>query len=163
MKVGEIIVDGINRLAEFIAVLAFATLVIDVSAAIFWRYVLNDSIVWAEELARYLFVWITFIGGGLGVAKNIHVGVDSLINLLPKRSKDVSIICVDLAIIVFLVTLVVVGVQFVLFGMNLRSLLIDIPMGYVYMAVPAGGIVMLANMLLNFSVNFRELVGSSAR
>jgi TRAP-type C4-dicarboxylate transport system permease small subunit len=158
VKLGELAVEYINGIAAVIAVLAFSSLVVDVSAAVFFRYVLNDSLVWAEEMARYLFVWITFIGGGLGVAKNIHVGVDSLVILLPNTFRKLVVVCVDMAIVIFLVTLIVVGAQFVRFGMSVRSLLIDIPMGYVYMAVPAGGMVMLANMLLALKSDIAELI-----
>ncbi|MCC7485195.1 MAG: TRAP transporter small permease subunit, partial [Burkholderiales bacterium] len=69
-------VRRVNRLVELVVIAQFAVLVAVVTAAVFARYVLNDSIVWAEELSRYLFIWVTFLGGGLGMGTNIHVGVD---------------------------------------------------------------------------------------
>ena len=122
----------------------------------FFRYVLNDSIVWAEELARYLFVWLTFVGGGLGVGRNIHVGVDSLVEMMTPGPKLLVLICVEISIVVFVVMLTYVGIQFTLFGMKQNALLLGIPMGYVNLAVPVGGAVMLANVLLNIWTHLQD-------
>ena len=122
----------------------------------FFRYVLNDSIVWAEELARYLFVWLTFVGGGLGVGRNIHVGVDSIVGMMAAKPKLIVLICVEIAIVVFVVALVYVGAQFTIFGMRQNALLLGIPMGYVYLAVPVGAAVMLANVLLNVWTHLQD-------
>lgn len=149
MPTAERLVRRINLFVQWVVIAQFAVLVAVVSAAVFWRYVLNDSIVWAEELSRYLFVWISFLGGGLGVGTNIHVGVDSLVAILPPRPKLVVQIAVELLIVVFTVVLIWVGWEFMMFGMRSAALLLPIKMGHVYMAVPAGGFVMLVNVLLN--------------
>jgi TRAP-type C4-dicarboxylate transport system permease small subunit len=159
----ENLVRFINRVAELAAMLAFAVLVAVVVAAVFWRYILNDSLVWAEELARYLFVWVTFLGGGIGVGKNIHVGVDSLVALLPNFVKKLVELCIEVMVAVFLVALIVVGIQFASFGMDTRALLIPIPTGYVYLAVPLGGFVMLANVLLQIANHSASLLKERRR
>ncbi|HEX2830063.1 MAG TPA: TRAP transporter small permease [Burkholderiales bacterium] len=158
MPTAERLVRRVNLLVQYVVIAQFAVLVAVVAAAVFWRYVLNDSIVWAEELSRYLFVWISFLGGGLGVGTNIHVGVDSLVELLPARPKLVVQIAVELLIVVFTGVLIWVGWQFMMFGMRSDALLLPIKMGHVYMAVPAGGVVMLANVLLNLARHVRTLV-----
>lgn len=152
------IVGRINRFAEYTAVIAFAGLILDVTVAVFFRYVLNDSLVWAEELARYCFVWVTFLGGGLGVGKNIHVGVDSLVMLLPARQRQLVEIGVEAAIIVFLLILIAVGVQFTLLGLRSHSMLLGISMSFVYAALPAGALVMLANVMASFGAHYVKLV-----
>lgn len=157
------IVGRINRFAEYTAVIAFAGLILDVTVAVFFRYVLNDSLVWAEELARYCFVWVTFIGGGLGVGKNIHVGVDSLVVLLPERQRKLVEVCVEAALIVFLVVLIAVGVQFTLLGMRSHSMLLGISMSFVYAALPAGAVVMLANVMASFGAHYAAFVRGEVR
>ena len=137
----------------------FAVLVVVVVAAVFSRYVLNDSIVWAEELARYLFVWISFLGGGLGVGTNVHVGVDSLVELLPARAKLAMQILVELMIVIFTAVLIWAGAEFAAFGMRMDALLLPVPMGYVYLAVPAGGCVMLINVLVHLHRHVLALFG----
>ncbi len=163
MTIPQLVVNRINRLVEFVVIIQFAVLVIVVTAAVFARYVLNDSIVWAEELARYLFVWVSFLGGGLGVGTNIHVGVDSLVELMPRLPKRLMQIAMELMIVAFTAVLIWVGAQFTAFGMRADALLLPIPMGYVYLAVPVGGFVMLINILLHVHLHILALVRDEAR
>ncbi len=159
MTIPQLVVNRINRVVELVVIIQFAVLVIVVTAAVFARYVLNDSIVWAEELARYLFVWVSFLGGGLGVGTNIHVGVDSLVELMPRRPKLLVQITMELMIVAFTAVLIWVGAQFAAFGMKADALLLPIPMGYVYLAVPVGGFVMLINVLVHLHRHVRALAG----
>jgi len=148
MTLFKAFVRRVNRLVEIVVVAQFAVLVAVVTAAVFARYVLNDSIVWAEELSRYLFIWVTFLGGGLGMGTNIHVGVDSLVALMPDKPKRMVQIVAELMILAFTVVLIWVGTQFTAFGMRADALLLPIAMGYVYLAVPVGAGVMLLNVLV---------------
>ena len=163
MTILQLVVSRINRVVELVVIVQFAVLVIVVTAAVFARYVLNDSIVWAEELARYLFVWLSFLGGGLGVGTNVHVGVDSVVELMPRRPKLLVQIAMELMIVAFTLVLIWVGAQFAAFGMKADALLLPIPMGYVYLAVPVGGFVMLINVLVHVHLHVLALVRSGAR
>lgn len=147
----ELSAAAVNSLAELLVVVALSALILIIIVGIFFRYALNDSLVWTEELARYLFVWVTFLGGGLGVGRNIHVGVDSAMRLLPHKVRQWTELLVEIAIAVFVVTLISIGIQYTAFGMNAEALLIPVPMGCVYLAVPCGGAVMLVNVLVNIA------------
>jgi len=56
-------------------------------AQVLFRYLFNFSLHWTEELAKYLFVWMTFIGSVGAFKDRIHIGVDFFIELLPERFK----------------------------------------------------------------------------
>ncbi len=157
MKTFERLVARINRLFELIVIAAYVALVVDITAAVFFRYVLNDSLVWGEELARYIFVWLTFLGAGLGVGKNVHVGVDSLVKMLPLGSKKTVQLCVEVAVMVFLVALIVVGVQLATASAYMQTLLLHVSIAYVYLAVPVGGSLMLINLMASAWRHFDEL------
>ena len=43
--------------------------------AVFYRFVLHDPITWSEEAARYMMVWVTFLGAGYAMGKGRHIGV----------------------------------------------------------------------------------------
>jgi len=58
-----------------------------VFAQVLFRYIFNFSLHWTEELAKYLFVWMTFIGSIGAFKDRIHIGVDFFVNLLPERYK----------------------------------------------------------------------------
>src|SRR3990167_3110257 len=80
------------------------------------RYILNFSIIWAEELSQYLMVWITFLGAGLAMREGRHVAVEMLQDALPQPLARTARLIVIIAVLVFLATLVVLGVMFVSFA-----------------------------------------------
>lgn len=51
------------------------------------RYGFNSGIASSEDIARFLFIWITFTGAALGVRENAHLGMDSVIKILPRKGK----------------------------------------------------------------------------
>ena len=53
--------------------------------AVFTRYVLNQSLDWTEELARFLYIWITFLGALIVLAKNKHIAIETFLDALPKK------------------------------------------------------------------------------
>jgi TRAP-type C4-dicarboxylate transport system permease small subunit len=151
MKNVGLCVSLVNRAAEIVVISEYIALITIIPVAVFFRYVLNNSLVWAEELARYLFIWITFLGAGLGVGKKVHVGIDALTRKLPDIPRRRVEIGVSIGVMIFLIALIIYGLQLTAFGMENKSLILGISMGYVYLAAPVGGIVMLSNVVLELS------------
>jgi TRAP-type C4-dicarboxylate transport system permease small subunit len=59
----------LNKIEEGFIMVCFAIMALVLALQIFMRYVMNMPLIWSEELARYIFVWATFIGAGYGVRK----------------------------------------------------------------------------------------------
>lgn len=53
-----------------------------VAAGVFWRYVLNDSLSWTEEVARYLLIWLAAVGSVVAMHRRQHVAIDILPEML---------------------------------------------------------------------------------
>ena len=68
--------------------LILGSLVVIMFIQVFCRYVLNNSLSWSEELTKYLFVWMTFLGGALCLRDKIHIGVDYFVSFLPKYFRN---------------------------------------------------------------------------
>ena len=51
------------------------------------RYVFNSGIVVSEELSRFCFVWLTFIGGVVAMREGTHLGMDNVVSKLPRRGR----------------------------------------------------------------------------
>lgn len=77
------LLDALDALARVVIVATFTGMVAVVSAQVVLRYVFNDSIDWAEDLARLLFVWTMFVAIPLGVRAGVHIGVNLLVDRLP--------------------------------------------------------------------------------
>jgi len=65
------------------------------------RYVFNNSLSWSEELARYLFIWLVFIGISYGAKQMKHLKIDVFLNVFPKKVRPYIIILADVIVLVF--------------------------------------------------------------
>ncbi|MEK8028827.1 TRAP transporter small permease [Pseudaquabacterium rugosum] len=74
--------DGWCRLLERLMVAMLAAMVLLVAANVLMRYAFNSGITVSEELARWLFVWLTFLGAAVAVHRQAHLGTDMLTSRL---------------------------------------------------------------------------------
>lgn len=65
------------------------------------RKVFNNSLSWSEELARYIFIWMVFIGISYGAKQMKHLKIDVFLNVFPKKLRAVIVILADLIVLVF--------------------------------------------------------------
>jgi len=118
-------------------VIAVSVLMVVVTLAqVIFRYVLAAPLPWSEELARYCFVWIVFLGGAIGLERGIHLGVDVFVNRLPSRFQVGLDILTNALIAGFAVS--VIYASFPVVSMNLlqRSPALGVQMAWIYIAIP---------------------------
>lgn len=102
----------------------------------FTRYVLNDSLGWTEEIARFLLIAVTFVGSIMAVRKQSHIAVEILYRWLPRASRRALQFVVDVIATVFYAALTWFTVQ--LAGRTFQMMVsIDVPKSYVYWGVAA--------------------------
>lgn len=121
---------------------------------VFFRYVLNNSIVWSEELGKYLFIWIIFLGAPLGIEKGVHISVDFFVRLFPQKVQKVVVIAHNLLIGLFFLVILVPSLSVVRIGMGNSSLSLGIPMGFIYLAFPVGWALIVLSLI---RMTIREL------
>lgn len=139
--------DALNQVIKLITIIAFAIMVLVTFMQIIYRFVLLQPIPWAEELARYLFVWITFLGAAVAVKSKGHVGVELVIDKLPKRTKKIVLTIAFIICAIFCIVIFFNGIIMVQRTMNQRSAAMSMPMSIAYAAIPVGFIVMAINFL----------------
>jgi TRAP-type transport system small permease protein len=76
------------RWCMYVAVAGLAGIVAVVSVQVFGRYVLNDTPVWAESAALVLVLYVTLLGAAVGVRDAGHIGMESLLVLVPVRIRN---------------------------------------------------------------------------
>jgi TRAP-type C4-dicarboxylate transport system permease small subunit len=94
------------RLIEVVLVLLLAGMVVMVFANVVLRYGFNSGLNISEEMARYFFVWLTFIGAILAFRDHAHVGVETFVRLLGPRGRVVCVVLSNLIIVVCAAVLV---------------------------------------------------------
>ena len=124
--------DLFFRLVEFLLVVMLSAMVIMVFGNVVLRYGFNDSIISSEELSRFLFIWITFLGAIVTLRENAHLGVDTVVRKLGLRGKKTAAIVSNLMMI-GCCALMFYG-TFKQHGINAstRSAVTEIPMIWVY-------------------------------
>ena len=80
------------RAINLLIALALAARVVLVFGNVVLRYVFNSGIAVSEELSRWLFVWITFLGAVAAIKENAHLGTDMLVSRLSVRGKKVCMV-----------------------------------------------------------------------
>jgi len=117
--------------------LIFGVIVSIMFTQVVFRYVFNNSLSWSEELIRFLFVWLTFLGGALAINNKTHIAVEFFIELLPvKYLKYVKILNLVL-ITTFFASMVVIGWCWVYHSRGLQSSALGLPVNIVlYGALP---------------------------
>ena len=83
----EKLVDQICRLFSFLMVVCLALMVLMVFGNVVLRYAFNSGLTVSEELSRWLFVWMTFLGAVVAMRKHAHLGTDTLVARLPLAGK----------------------------------------------------------------------------
>jgi TRAP-type transport system small permease protein len=79
------------KLLELGVVLCLLAMVIMVFGNVIMRYVFNSGILISEELSRYAFIWLTYLGAMVAMREGGHLGVDTLIKHLPLAGKKLCV------------------------------------------------------------------------
>lgn len=132
----------LSRLLEGLTMVAFAALVFDVLWGVFSRYVLGGQSRWTEELAVYLLVWVSFLGGALAFREHGHLGVDYLVGKMSPGARWLAWMIAEVIVALFAILLVYGGG--LLMGETFRSGQTTPAMGwkvgYFYAVVPLSGL-----------------------
>ncbi|RTL57812.1 MAG: TRAP transporter small permease [Rhodocyclaceae bacterium] len=136
---------------EWTAILATAVLLIVAVTQVFFRFVLDNSLSWTEELMRYLMAWTAFIGCGVAYSRGEMLGMRFIIDAAPKPVRTVVDITSRLAIIGFLSVTAWYGAQFALRTADDQAIALEISMVWIHSAVAVG------SLLLAFHVLFHRL------
>ncbi len=135
--------EHLESIYNTILIVLISSMFITVTYNVFMRFVINQSVGWADELSRFLFIWTSFIGAVIAFKNDEHVGlsfvVDKIKSIPVKRG--IAIIR-QLLVNMLLGFLAWFGYQASTTVMNVSPAL-SIPMASIYLIVPVCGLLML--------------------
>lgn len=141
MNVFEKTLVTVNR---WLLILMLAAMSCIIFANVVLRYLTNDSLVWAEEVSRYLMIWITFLGAGLVLRFGGHVAIEDLHHRLPRRVSRWLRAGLVAMLMVFFAAMGWWGLQYMDFMQYQTSPVLGISYWWIYLASPIGfGLLML--------------------
>ena len=110
------------------------------------RYVFNFSLIWVEELTRYMMVWLGFLGSGLVLRFGAHVAVDFFQDLLPAGAARALRAAIVVMLALTFAAMAWLGVRYVAFAWEQETAVLNWSTGAIYLAVPIGAALMLAHL-----------------
>ena len=125
-------------------------LLITVAIQILNRYIIPWPLVWTEELARIIFFWLVFLGASIGLRNGEHFMVDILITRVSPKVQRIFLWISFIVTFITVLGIIFVGYQFSLLGLIRWSSTMNIPLIFVFFAIPAGGFFMFMFLLETF-------------
>ncbi|MBM4305348.1 MAG: TRAP transporter small permease [Deltaproteobacteria bacterium] len=130
----------LERVESSICIFFLLVMTCVVLLQVFTRYLLNYSFAWAEELVRYLMIWMVMIGAALVQSKNDHIRIDFLPMLAGPRGRRIMETLFRLCILVFVIILVIKGIKIAYFNRLFESPGLRISKLWPMIAIPLGGV-----------------------
>lgn len=138
---------GVNLWVErTLAALGIAMAAI-VASQVFARYALNHSLFWSEEVARYLLVWLSFLGATVAYRRQANPGIDVLTSRLPRGPRRAAAVIVHLAGLFLFGVMIVFGARFAHFVRLQISPALAIPKWIPHAILPLSGVLLSLHAL----------------
>ena len=118
-----------------------------VAAQVFFRYVLNHSLFWSEELARLLLVWLTFLGATVAYYHGAHPGVDGVFRRLPLWAQKVAALMTHCASLGLFAVMIISGIEFAWFVRLQITPALNLPKWVMMSVVPVSGMILTVHGL----------------
>lgn len=140
----------IEKTLKFLVVTAIGLMLAIVFLQVISRYVFNYTPSFAEELSRYLFVWVVFLALPLVAKSGGHMAIETITSRIKGTKLKVCRVLADIFTITFLVLMTVYGVRMVSIANFQTSPAMVIPMSWVYVVIPIGCAIMCINVIAHF-------------
>lgn len=129
---------------------------------VIFRYAFNAPIEWAEEFARYAFIWVVFIGAAVTTKHKKHIIIDTLLVAVPDSVKRVLFVIADILSMILMLLLVYYGWVLMTYATQPTATL-RIPQYWVYLCVPISGALIILHSLGDLRRNVIALVNGGNR
>jgi len=145
----ELCLDRVNsavaKVSSGIVIVLMGCMIVIMGAQVFARYVLNSSIFWNEEFARYTLIWCVFLGAGLAYKEEQHINIADFLNVFPARVATLILLLCQAVLVFFLIFLFQYGSILALnnFKRGHISPALQMPVSLAYLAMPVGAVAML--------------------
>lgn len=139
-------IEWVQRGLSALLVVLMTAMVLDVTWQVITRFLLRHPSSFTEELAGFLLVWIGLLGACYALQTRAHLGIDLLASRVSDASRKwVELVVYSLVGLFAFFVMVIGGLRLVwlAFQLNQISAAMGLKMGYVYLAVPISGVLMI--------------------
>ena len=137
--------SGVERVERVLVWLLLPALVVVTFLQVIFRYVLGAPLIWSEELAIYVFIWIAFVGSSMAIPVDGHYGIDIFQKRLPPKLRTLAVVLTHVVSVGFLAAITVLGAAMMGQAGHVSAAM-QVSMRWFYAAIPVGGFFMLVRL-----------------
>lgn len=158
MKYFETVKNTVKNIYRWFMVLVTLALFIIVGYNVIRRYVFNNSIAWADEMARFMFIWVNLLGMISVFQNNELIGLDILSRVIIDKTKHGKVVLMTIEFIAVTVVLGVLSFYSLEFLNTMKhvSATLALPMRLVYSVLPFSMICMFIGNIIKYTTALRE-------
>ncbi|MEO7007577.1 MAG: TRAP transporter small permease [Caldimonas sp.] len=128
---------------EYVSGAALVVVVFSACWGVVTRYVTEQPATWTGEVAAIAFAWLVFVGAAAGFKYGMHVAIDMVVALLPTTLRRVLMAGADLLVMAFLLTLLVLSIEFSINAWGDPTSVLRLPRTVTYASVVVGSLCMV--------------------
>jgi TRAP-type transport system small permease protein len=147
---------------ERVLILLSIAIAVVVFLQVVFRYVLRQPLFWSEELPRYLLIWMSFLAAAVAQKQDAHINITLCLAPLAPRARRILQLLTNGIVLGFLGILVYSGGLVTNITAHHRSTALQLPMGFVYAALPVGACLMMLYLVLQIVDGVRRLRAGGA-
>jgi TRAP-type C4-dicarboxylate transport system permease small subunit len=144
MKTFEQAVMAVNRWALILLLAAMSVIIL---INVVDRYFDGEALPWAEEVARHMMIWLTFLGAGPVLRYGGHLAVENLQDALPRAGAIALRVLISLLMLAFFMFMIWYGLLYVERAQYQTTAATQISFAYIYAAMPVGGVLLILHFL----------------
>jgi TRAP-type C4-dicarboxylate transport system permease small subunit len=151
------IFNFIRKILFTISITAIGLMMLIIFMQVITRYIFGFTFSWSEELSRFLFVWVVFIGSALIMGDKGHMAVSFLSEKLKGTvAGRILFVIIKLFALYFIFLMITQGFKMSVTMMFHLSPALGIPMGFIYTIIPVSGLLMLLYVIKDIIIEFSK-------
>jgi TRAP-type C4-dicarboxylate transport system permease small subunit len=152
-----------NDIERWLSLIFYMMIAMTIISEVIRRFVFSYSSIWGEEVARYCFIYMAWVGASLGVKNRAHIRIDIILNFLPNRGQCVVYLFADFLTLILAVIAIYFSMGSVLTSIEFGSVTHGLRIGQYWflMAIPIGFTLIVIRLLQSMTRDFRDLRSGS--
>jgi len=136
----------IDKVISIIVVLMMISLSALLGIAVFFRYILNDSIYWSGEVSRYMLVWLSFLGSAVAYKRGSHIGIDLIGSRFPSAKRIIRYFILA-AILLFWIVILIESIKLEQLYYHQKTSTLNIPFSFPFAALPIAALIWIIHII----------------
>lgn len=150
--------DYIDKLISKISILILLIFTLIIIIQVFFRYFLHQPLLWTEEVARFLMIWMIFLSLSLVAKRRKNVCIELFLEKFPINIQQIISIISNIFIIYFLIILLILSIDLINSSARQLAPATRIPMNCVYISLPLGVLFLLIQMIYVLSEDITNCI-----